>query len=71
MCRWLPTNEKSHIPFYSHTLVGVGGLVFNDQKEMLVVSDKYALIPYGWKLPGGYLDPGIYFEFIGNFYQFI
>ncbi|XP_055913050.1 uncharacterized protein LOC129946760 isoform X2 [Eupeodes corollae] len=55
--RWLPTNETVNIPVFAHTLCGVGGLVVNDKNEILAVSDKYALIPNSWKLPGGYVEP--------------
>jgi len=41
--------------------VGVGGLVYNeDKREILVVREKYS--PFGgpspYKLPGGYVKPG-------------
>lgn len=55
--RWLPKDESSNLPTYAHTLMGVGGLVINDQDEVLVVSDRYAMIPNSWKLPGGYVEP--------------
>ncbi|ALC49589.1 CG8128 [Drosophila busckii] len=57
MYRWLPTHESSNLPHYAHTLLGVGGLVVNDQQQVLVVSDRYAMIPNSWKLPGGYVEP--------------
>ncbi|XP_030567894.1 nudix hydrolase 8 isoform X2 [Drosophila novamexicana] len=57
MYRWLPTHEQSNLPSYAHTLLGVGGLVINDQNEVLVVSDKYAIAKNMWKLPGGYVEP--------------
>ncbi|SPP78588.1 nudix hydrolase 8 [Drosophila guanche] len=57
MYRWLPTHESSNLPNYAHTLLGVGGLVINDKDEVLVVSDRYAMIPNSWKLPGGYVEP--------------
>ncbi|XP_017151952.1 nudix hydrolase 8 [Drosophila miranda] len=57
MYRWLPTHESINLPNYAHTLLGVGGLVINDKDEVLVVSDRYAMIPNSWKLPGGYVEP--------------
>ncbi|XP_017113459.1 nudix hydrolase 8 [Drosophila elegans] len=57
MYRWLPEQESNNLPTYAHTLVGVGGLVINDQDEVLVVSERYAMIPNSWKLPGGYVEP--------------
>ncbi|XP_016986838.1 nudix hydrolase 8 [Drosophila rhopaloa] len=57
MYRWLPEQESNNLPTYAHTLMGVGGLVINDKDEVLVVSDRYAMIPNSWKLPGGYVEP--------------
>lgn len=56
MYKWLPTNEPSAVPPFAHTMVGVGALVINDKNEVLVVSEKNALIKESWKLPGGYLE---------------
>lgn len=57
MYRWLPENESNNLPNFAHTLMGVGGLVINEKNEVLVVSDRYAMIPNSWKLPGGYVEP--------------
>ncbi|XP_034489810.1 nudix hydrolase 8 [Drosophila innubila] len=57
MYRWLPTDETPNLPHYAHTLLGVGGLVINDQNEVLVVSDRNAPVNNIWKLPGGYVEP--------------
>lgn len=57
LLRWLPQNEKVNIPAYSHTMIGVGGAVLSDANEVLVVSERYSLIPNSWKLPGGYVEP--------------
>ncbi|XP_021920633.1 nudix hydrolase 8 isoform X4 [Zootermopsis nevadensis] len=57
MYRWLPTTEECNIPPYAHTMIGVGAVVVNDAHEILVVKEKYFLIPH-WKLPGGYVEPG-------------
>ncbi|KAJ9577187.1 hypothetical protein L9F63_006244, partial [Diploptera punctata] len=57
MYRWLPTNEVCNIPPYAHTMIGVGAVVVNDAHEILVVKEKYFVIPH-WKLPGGYVEPG-------------
>ncbi|XP_053951281.1 uncharacterized protein LOC128858802 [Anastrepha ludens] len=58
MIRWLPIDEYANIPTFCHTMLGVGGLVVNDNNEVLVVSDRFALIANSWKLPGGYVEPG-------------
>ncbi|XP_058821227.1 uncharacterized protein LOC131683352 isoform X4 [Topomyia yanbarensis] len=57
MYRWLPKDEEMNIPPYAHTMVGVGALVINEQKQILVVSERHALIKESWKLPGGYVEP--------------
>lgn len=48
------------IPPYSTHYIGAGGVVLNEQRELLVVSERYRRDksrPY-WKLPGGALHPG-------------
>ncbi|PSN46311.1 Nudix hydrolase 8 [Blattella germanica] len=57
MYRWLPREEVCNIPPYAHTMIGVGAVVVNDNNEILVVKEKYFMIPH-WKLPGGYVEPG-------------
>ncbi|XP_063705222.1 nucleoside diphosphate-linked moiety X motif 6 [Culicoides brevitarsis] len=55
MCTWL-ANEPMGIPPFAHTMVGVGAVVVNDKQQVLVVSEKNALVTNSWKLPGGYLE---------------
>ena len=52
------------IPPYATHYVGVGGVVLNDKKELLVVSEKYRFGGRGpsYKLPGGALLPGEHLE---------
>lgn len=38
-------------------MVGVGGLVVNDKDQILTITEKQAIIPGAWKLPGGYVEP--------------
>jgi hypothetical protein len=52
LLRWLPTAEPSNVPSYAHTLVGVGGMVVNDEGQVLVVQERFATQEH-WKLPGG------------------
>ena len=47
------------VPDFAHHMVGVGAMVVNEKKEILVVREKYRPEPH-WKLPGGYVDPGIF-----------
>jgi ADP-ribose pyrophosphatase YjhB (NUDIX family) len=42
--------------FQSQFLVGVTGIIFNDQKEILLFKHTYR--SHAWSLPGGYLKSG-------------
>ncbi|XP_049868923.1 uncharacterized protein LOC126368807 [Pectinophora gossypiella] len=57
MYKWLPTDSISHLPPACHTNLGVGGMVFNDKNQILVVTEKHFDYPH-WKLPGGYVERG-------------
>ena len=57
LLKWLPAEEQCNVPLFAHTMVGVGAMVVNKNKEILVVQEKYYKTPH-WKLPGGYVDPG-------------
>lgn len=46
------------MPPFAHTTVGVGSMVINNNNEILAVQEKYIKEPH-WKLPGGFVDPGI------------
>ena len=52
--------EGAYIPPYASHYVGVGGVVFNHERELLVVSERYHRRNRGpsYKLPGGALHPG-------------
>lgn len=54
---WLPTTEPNKMPLYPFHSLGVGGLVFNDKQQILVVREKYGGPKAPWKLPGGSADP--------------
>lgn len=60
----LEVEAGAFIPPYATHYVGVGGVVLNDEKELLVVSEKYRLGGRGpsYKLPGGALLPGEHLE---------
>ncbi|XP_013199884.1 uncharacterized protein LOC106142607 [Amyelois transitella] len=58
MYKWLPTNSKANLPPPSHTNLGVGGIVFNDKRQLLVVMENHYLEYPHWKLPGGYVERG-------------
>jgi len=57
LLKWLASTEVSNVPSYAHTLVGVGGMVVNDQGLLLVIQERFSTQPT-WKLPGGYVEPG-------------
>ena len=52
--------EGAHIPPYASHYIGAGGVVLNEDQELLVVREKYGFggRPPTLKLPGGALRPG-------------
>ena len=57
----LRLEEGAFIPAYASHYIGAGGVVLNDEKELLVVSEKYHRMnnqPPRYKLPGGALHEG-------------
>ncbi|GBP89619.1 Nudix hydrolase 8 [Eumeta japonica] len=57
MYKWLLRESKPNLPPSAYTNLGVGGLVINQNNEMLVISEKHYEYPH-WKLPGGYVEKG-------------
>ena len=55
----LQLEENAHIPPYATHYIGAGGVVINESREILVVSEKHrrSAAP-AYKLPGGALHPG-------------
>ena len=59
-CRYtysLDPDDTCNVPSYAHTLVGVGGMVVDEDNNVLVVQERFRFSNH-WKLPGGYVDPG-------------
>ena len=56
----LPLREGSHIPPYASHYIGAGGVVLDNNNELLVVREKYGFgdRPPTLKLPGGALRSG-------------
>jgi 8-oxo-dGTP pyrophosphatase MutT (NUDIX family) len=56
----LALEEGAHVPNYASHYIGAGGVVLNDNKELLVVSELHRRNRRGpaYKLPGGALYPG-------------
>lgn len=66
MYLWLPNEENCNIPIYAHTMIGVGAVVSNHKDQVLVVQEKYKILGKSfWKLPGGYVEPGV----VSNFFH--
>jgi len=61
LTRWLLSGEPNRLPRYARQQVGVGGLVLNEMKEVLLVQERISSdqrVHNMWKLPGGVVDPG-------------
>ena len=56
--------ERAYIPPYATHYIGAGGVVVNEAREILVVSERYRRRSRGpaYKLPGGALHPGEHLE---------
>ena len=52
--------EGAYVPPYASHYIGAGGVLLNDSRDLLVVSEKYRRRGRGpaYKLPGGALHPG-------------
>lgn len=58
MAKWL-LNTPNKLPGYSTHYIGAGGVVFNNQGEMLLVKNRYERTGISvWRAPGGLVDPG-------------
>ncbi|MEC8987021.1 MAG: NUDIX domain-containing protein [Chloroflexota bacterium] len=56
----LQVEEDAFVPPYATHYIGIGGVVINQNRELLVVSERYRAAGRGpgYKLPGGALQPG-------------
>ena len=56
----LQVEENAFVPPYATHYIGIGGVVINEDNELLVVSERYRASGRGpaYKLPGGALQPG-------------
>ncbi|WP_444994351.1 NUDIX domain-containing protein [Aliikangiella sp. IMCC44359] len=56
--------EEAIIPPYAKHTIGVGGIVINDDNEVLSIREKDHIKthPHNWKFPGGMLDPSEHFS---------
>ncbi|KAI2804840.1 hypothetical protein RDWZM_008120 [Blomia tropicalis] len=53
-----PLVHSTNIPNYAYTNIGVGALVVDEHKKILVVKEKRFYFKQMWKLPGGYVEQG-------------
>jgi hypothetical protein len=58
LTKWLPTDSPNTLPHYATHLIGVGGFVVNENKEILVIQEKNGPIKGFWKIPGGSIEHG-------------
>jgi hypothetical protein len=58
LTHWLDEKDPNQLPSYAMSTVGVGGLVVNKKREVLVIQERFAWIEGYFKLPGGCLDMG-------------
>ena len=57
MLLWLQ-NRPCPVPSFATHHIGVGGIVFDDDRRVLVVKDRQARAPQPWKFPGGLANLG-------------
>jgi hypothetical protein len=58
LTHWLDEKEPNQLPSYAMSTVGVGGLVVNKKREVLVIQERFSEEEDYFKLPGGCLDMG-------------
>jgi hypothetical protein len=59
LTHWLDETEPNQLPTYAMASIGVGGLVVNKKREVLVIEERFSDIENYLKLPGGSLCMGI------------
>ncbi len=59
MTKWL-LNSPNNLPKYASHFIGVGGIIFNNAGEMLLVKEKttFKQLEDVWKIPTGLIDKG-------------
>jgi ADP-ribose/NAD+ diphosphatase len=55
LCKWLQPG-LSKLPSIGFTSLGIGGVVINSKREVLVILEKFTTIENNWKVPGGAVD---------------
>lgn len=55
LTQWLPEDEPNTLPSFATSYLGAGGLVINDENQLLAVCERFRKKKH-WKLPGGTVD---------------
>ncbi|CAF0743918.1 unnamed protein product [Adineta ricciae] len=58
LTHWLDEKDPNQLPSYAMSTIGVGGLVVNKKREVLLIQERFAYVKDYFKLPGGCLDMG-------------
>jgi hypothetical protein len=58
LTHWLDENDPNQLPSYAMSTLGVGGLIVNKKRQVLVIQERFAYQKDYFKLPGGCLDMG-------------
>ena len=58
LTHWLDENDPNQLPIYAMSTVGVGGLVVNNKREVLLIQERFSNVKDYFKLPDGCLDMG-------------
>ncbi|CAF4377266.1 unnamed protein product [Rotaria sp. Silwood2] len=58
LTHWLDKNDPNQLPSYAMSTIGVGGLVVNKKREVLLIQERFSDDENYFKLPGGCLDMG-------------
>ena len=58
LTHWLDENEPNQLPSYAISTIGVGGVVVNKKREILLIQERFSYIKDYFKLPGGCLEMG-------------
>jgi hypothetical protein len=58
LTNWLDEKDPNQLPSYAMSTVGVGGLVVNKKREVLLIQERFTNVKDYFKLPGGCLDMG-------------
>jgi hypothetical protein len=58
LTHWLDEKEPNQLPTYAISSIGVGGLVVNKKRDVLIIQERFSDIEDYFKLPGGSLNMG-------------